>query len=165
MAEPLKFLVDDTLRGLSRKLRMIGFDCLDRNKSSWWAAFARATREQRVIITLLRTLRQPPDVTVWFLETATSNEQVIEVLSRLLPGSPAPEPFSRCLVCNDLLAEIPANDARKSVPPMVAKQQSIFHQCPSCYRIYWKGSHYHKMVSWMKRWHISEKLGLPPEQS
>jgi len=162
MEEPLKFLVDDTLRGLSRKLRMIGYDCVDRSKSSWWAAFARAKLEKRVVITLLKTLRQPLESIVWLLETPTSNEQVIEVLSRIPAGSQAPEPFRRCLVCNEILREIPAIQAKELVPPMVARLQSIFHQCPRCTRIYWQGSHYHKMVLWMRRWQIHEKIGLPP---
>jgi uncharacterized protein with PIN domain len=140
---------------------MIGYDSTDRDGASWWAAFARARQSGQIILTLLKTLRHPPDATIWVLNSENSNEQVQEVLKRIPIEAPPPEPFSRCLVCNVTINDIPADDARKQVPPMVAQQQSIFYQCPKCHRIYWPGSHYHKMVSWMKRWEIYEKLGLP----
>ena len=165
MEEPLKFLVDDTMRGLSKKLRMIGYDTVNRDTASWWVAFARAKSERRIVITLLKTLRQPPDVIIWVLETQNSNEQIQEVLSNIPDESPAPTPFSRCLVCNRLIRQIPADDARKAVPPLVSKQHSTFRQCPDCNRIYWPGSHYHKMRAWMKKWDIYDKLGLPQEGS
>ena len=161
MEKPLRFLVDDTLRGVTKKLRMIGYDTVERGGVSWWAALERAKKDERIVITLHGSLRQPPDVTVWILEAEDTNRQVQEVLSNIPAGFAVPKPLSRCLVCNVLISEIPAEEARKQVPPMVAEQQSSFYQCPQCHRIYWPGSHYHKMIGWLQRWEIPEKLGLP----
>jgi uncharacterized protein with PIN domain len=160
MAEPIKFLVDDTCRGLAKKLRMIGYDTIERDCASWWAALEKAKLQKRTVITLLPTLRQPPDVTIWVLTSFNTNTQVQEVLTKIPPDSPVPEPFSRCLICNQIITEIPAEEARKQVPPLVAAHQSCFFQCPDCHRIYWAGSHYHKMIAWLKRWEIPEKLGI-----
>jgi uncharacterized protein with PIN domain len=139
---------------------MIGYDSEDRDGASWWATFARAKQAGRIIVTLLKTLRKPPNVTIWVLDSENPNAQVQEVLAKIPSGLPPPEPFSRCLVCNVVITEIPADDAKRQVPPMVAQQQSTFSQCPNCHRIYWHGSHYYKMVAWMKRWNVYEKLGL-----
>jgi len=53
--------------------------------------------------------------------------------------------FSRCLLCNDLLKEIPPEEARGKVPDYVLYHQEKFVQCPQCQRVYWKGSHEENM--------------------
>jgi uncharacterized protein with PIN domain len=160
MEYSLKFLVDDTLLGLLKKLRMIGYDSIERAGVSWWGTFSHAKQTDRIIVTLSKTVRHPPDVTVWVLDSDVPNQQVQEVLKRIPRDVSKPEPFSRCLVCNEIISKISADDAKQIVPPMVAQLQTTFYQCPHCRRIYWPGSHYHKMVAWMKRWEIYEKLGL-----
>ena len=151
MEDSLRFLVDDTMRGLLKKLRMVGYDSVARGNMSWWTAFAHAKQGGRIIVTLLKTLRDPPDVTIWVLKSEDPNLQVQEVLKKIPTSAPKPEPFSRCLVCNTAITEISAEDARRQVPPLVVLQHSTFHQCACCQRIYWLGSHYHKMVAWMTR--------------
>jgi uncharacterized protein with PIN domain len=49
--------------------------------------------------------------------------------------------FSRCLLCNILLVEIPREEAEGKVPDFIFYQQKEFFRCPQCLRIYWKGSH------------------------
>ena len=86
MEKPIKFLVDDTVRGVTKKLRMIGYDTVERGGMSWWAALECAKKDERIVVTLHRSLRQPPDVTVWVLETEDTNQQVQEVLTRVPSG-------------------------------------------------------------------------------
>jgi uncharacterized protein with PIN domain len=45
-----------------------------------------------------------------------------------------------------LLAEIGKNNVRDRVPPYVYATQELFHDCPSCGRLYWKGTHRDKMA-------------------
>jgi len=152
MDEPLKFLVDDTLRGLTKKLRMLGYDAVERGGASWWVTMALAKKEQRIILTLIDTLRASPEVTIWVLKSPDTNHQVQEMLTKIPQNIPSPEPLSRCLVCNVLVTEMPTEEAHKLVPPLVASHQSSFFHCPNCHRIYWQGSHYHKMIDWMHKW-------------
>jgi uncharacterized protein with PIN domain len=152
MDEPLKFLVDDTLRGLTKKLRMLGYDAIERGGASWWTAMALAKKEQRIILTLIDDLRVSPEVTIWVIKSENTNQQVQEVITNIPKDCKIPEPLSRCLVCNVLVTEMPVEEARKLVPPLVAEKQSSFYHCPRCHRIYWQGSHYHKMIAWMKKW-------------
>ncbi len=167
MGKQLKFLVDDTLRGLAKKLRMIGYDTVEREGSSWWVALAKAKHEERVVVTLKQDLRTPPDVEMWVVDSEQTNQQVQEILERISPDADSPEPLSRCLVCNQEVEEISAEAARPQVPPLVAQTHSNFCRCPDCGRIYWAGSHFHKIRAWMERWGINEKLGViltsPPD--
>jgi uncharacterized protein with PIN domain len=163
MDKPLKFLVDDTLRGLTKKLRMIGYDTIERGGASWWVTLGTAKQEGRVVVTLHNTLRAPPGVLVWVLQEENTNLQVQEILNKIPPNAVSPQPFSLCLVCNHPIDHMDPENARPLVPPMVAKQQSCFFQCPICQRIYWRGSHYRKMIEWMNRWEVPQKLGLSPD--
>jgi uncharacterized protein with PIN domain len=167
MGKQLRFLVDDTLRGLAKKLRMIGYDTLERGGESWWAVMAKAKQDHRVVVTLQQDLRTPPDVEMWVVETEQTNQQVQEVLDRISSDVDPPEPLSRCLVCNEVVEELAAETARPRVPPMVAQAHSVFCHCPKCGRIYWAGSHFHKIRAWMERWGIDHKLGVslpnPPD--
>jgi uncharacterized protein with PIN domain len=53
--------------------------------------------------------------------------------------------FSRCPVCNELLAEIDRETARSRVPAYVARTHETFRSCPACQRIYWRGTHWQQM--------------------
>jgi len=70
--------------------------------------------------------------------------QLIEVLHRfdLLRSI---SPFTRCLRCNELLRAVEKSQVESKLPPRVREQQIGFKMCPSCNRIYWKGSHHERM--------------------
>jgi uncharacterized protein with PIN domain len=53
--------------------------------------------------------------------------------------------FSRCLLCNVLIVEIPRDEAEGKVPDFILYQQKTFYKCPQCKRIYWQGSHQENM--------------------
>jgi uncharacterized protein with PIN domain len=53
--------------------------------------------------------------------------------------------FSRCLVCNVLLNEMPREEAEGKVPDFIFYQRKEFFRCPQCSRIYWQGSHQDRM--------------------
>lgn len=67
-----------------------------------------------------------------------------EVVQRfqLLPFS---EPFSRCVRCNALLEPVEKANLDCVLPEKVAQLHTDFKRCPSCRRVYWKGSHYERM--------------------
>ena len=69
-------------------------------------------------------------------------------------------PFTRCLECNVPLREISIGEAAPRVPPRIARDFKEFHECPTCGRVYWKGSHYEAMVTRVGR--ILERLGISP---
>ena len=55
------------------------------------------------------------------------------------------EQFTRCLECNQPLVHRRKEEVRELVPPYVFQTQSQYVQCPSCHRIYWRGTHWQRM--------------------
>ena len=53
--------------------------------------------------------------------------------------------FSLCLECNQPLKVVCKKEVKDVVPPHVFQTQSEYMQCPACYRIYWKGTHWEAM--------------------
>ena len=55
-------------------------------------------------------------------------------------------PFTRCIVCNGILGPV----AKENVLPLLEKNTAQyfdeFRQCNHCKRVYWKGSHYKRML-------------------
>ncbi|MCK4698213.1 MAG: hypothetical protein KAT53_07920, partial [Dehalococcoidia bacterium] len=53
--------------------------------------------------------------------------------------------FTLCLECNEPLVPKRKDEVQELVPPYVFKTQSNYYQCPSCQRIYWRGTHWQRM--------------------
>jgi uncharacterized protein with PIN domain len=53
--------------------------------------------------------------------------------------------FSRCLVCNVPLCEVERAAVINRLPAYVLRSHQEFAQCPQCGRVYWPGSHWHRM--------------------
>jgi uncharacterized protein with PIN domain len=70
-------------------------------------------------------------------------EQVEQVLSAF---SVTLHPLTRCSACNEPLAPLAKSDAKNLVPEYVFERHADFLLCPSCGRIYWKGSHVKRMA-------------------
>jgi uncharacterized protein with PIN domain len=50
--------------------------------------------------------------------------------------------FTRCILCNEELADIEKEKVKGKVPEYVFKTQEEFITCPKCNRIYWQGTHW-----------------------
>ena len=59
--------------------------------------------------------------------------------------------FTRCLLDNTLLVTADAA-ALERVPPDVFREDEPLYHCPSCGRIYWRGSHYERMHAKLNAW-------------
>ena len=54
-------------------------------------------------------------------------------------------PFTRCLECNIELQPCEKGEIAQDVPDRVFAIQDQFMQCPTCHRIYWRGTHWQAM--------------------
>ena len=141
-----RFLCDEMLRGLGRRLRAAGYDTViaagglpDR------ALAARCAEEDRVLLTKDRHLAA----------TVTDAAQVV-----LLPKGGIDEaaralriavdidwlhaPFTRCIVDNRPLEAAPPNSATQ-VPERSRAAGGPLQVCPECGRLYWSGGHVRRM--------------------
>jgi uncharacterized protein len=142
----MQFVLDTHLGKLAAHLRMLGFDTFYRNDCPDEELAHISATEQRILLSRDRGLLRRSIVTRGYLvRAAEPREQLIEVCRRFnLYGFIAP--FRRCLDCNSLLQVVPKDLIRDRLPPETRKHYDEFHICPGCNRIYWKGSHYQRMV-------------------
>jgi uncharacterized protein with PIN domain len=144
-----KFVADVHLGRLTRYLRMIGLDVLYKNIFDDDEIVQISLKEKRAILTKDRGILKRNEVThgYWVRNTKVE-EQVNEILKRFDLLNEITE-FSRCLECNELLLQVDKEKITQQLPPKVAKTRNEFYKCPSCKKIYWKGSHYQRMLSFI----------------
>ena len=144
LPQPLRFVLDVHLRKLASLLRLAGFDAVVVEDD---ADIARtAAREQRVVLTrdigLLK--RNVVRLGYWIRHTAPER-QLAEVVERFeLAGQM--EAFTRCLRCNTRLVSADLETVGDRVPLRVRAAFREFSRCPGCARVYWRGSHYERLV-------------------
>ncbi len=139
--EQPRFVADVMLGRLSKWLRIAGFDVLYSNRFNDDELVALSRREDRLLLSRDTRLlvRKVVDRFI-FLESEDIQEQIRQIF-RVTGTSSIPGLLTRCLSCNDLLAEASRESVRDSVPPFVFETQSRFKQCPSCDKVYWAGTH------------------------
>jgi uncharacterized protein with PIN domain len=84
------------------------------------------------------------------LITSDEPEQQIRQVIGSLNLDCQSKPFTICLECNQPLVERSKEDVEDLVPPYVFKTQSQYMQCPTCHRIYWRGTHWQAMTKKLK---------------
>jgi uncharacterized protein len=141
----IRFVLDIHLGRLAAYLRLLGFDSFYRNDFVDEDLARISSAEDRILLTRDRSLLKRAKISYgYFVRESDIRRQVLEVLRRFdLFDSIAP--FRRCLRCNELLQLVPKESIRHKLPPRVERGYDEFHLCPTCGRIYWKGSHYERM--------------------
>jgi len=144
--DDIKFLVDENLLGLLRKLRMLGFDSVSLLSSPDGKLLELASLQHRVLLTQDLELSKSNHVTeIYLVKAIHPREQLVEVLKHF-SLSVFPNALTRCTECNHLLYEVGKETLRGHVSPKTLKLYDEFFACTRCQRIYWKGSHYQSML-------------------
>jgi uncharacterized protein with PIN domain len=138
----IKFLADRMLGKLAKELRMLGYDTIYYQGENAYPLIKLAREEDRVILTRNTKLipKRPEDHIIRVMEDKPPL-QLRELIQKKVISLNEKNLFSRCLLCNILLDEIPREEAEGKVPDFIFYQQREFFRCPQCLRIYWKGSH------------------------
>jgi uncharacterized protein with PIN domain len=145
-----KFLLDVHLGRLAAYLRMLGFDVAYRNSASDLELVRISSKQNRILLTRDRGLLKRSAVThgYWLRET-DSRLQAAEVVRRF-DLARSIHPFSRCIACNEPLHAASEEEIRSRVPPRILASHAEFVTCPGCRRVYWQGTHYHRMRRWIE---------------
>jgi uncharacterized protein with PIN domain len=146
-----KFVADVHLGRLTRYLRMMGFDVSYKINFGDDEIVRISVEERRAILTRDRGILKRNEVTHgYFVRSSKVEEQVKEVLKRFDLQKEIKE-FSRCIECNELLVLIKKELIINQLPRKVAQSQNEFYFCPACNKIFWKGTHYQRMLTFVKR--------------
>jgi uncharacterized protein with PIN domain len=141
-----RFLLDCHLGRLAAHLRMLGFDCLYQNDFDDAHMAEIAGQESRIVLSRdRRLLMRKAIVHGYCLRSLDSFEQLLEVMQRFELANKI-QPFHRCLRCNHPLEPVKKEVILDRLEPLTKKYFDEFHICPNCQQIYWKGSHYDRML-------------------
>ncbi len=155
LIEASRFIVDHNVGKLAKWLRVMGYDTLFFNGSNDSRMIATALAERRVILTRDTQIMQRRVVTKGQLKAVLIKSdrpelqmhQVIETLNLDCQF----RPFTICLECNQTLVVRSKEQVKDLVPPYVFQTQSQYMECPTCQRIYWRGTHWQAMTERLKQ--------------
>lgn len=141
------FILDNHLGKLAKYLRVLGFDALYRNDYKDETLAEIASEEARILLSRDRRLLMRKIIYYGYLvRSLDPYEQLLEVTNRFRLISYL-YPFNRCLRCNYPLESIAKEEIIDRLEPLTKKYYQKFKICPKCSQIYWRGSHYEKMLS------------------
>ena len=141
LREP-RFVADVHLGTLARFLRLLGFDTRYGNDLSDEELAQLTSRQRRILLTRdVGLLKRKAVVRGQWLRSRDP-EQQLEELVEALDLRRAFRPFTRCMMCNGVLAVIARTKVSELVPPRVYRRLRSFKQCRDCARVYWRGTHY-----------------------
>jgi uncharacterized protein with PIN domain len=157
LPEEDRFVLDNHLGRLAYYLRMLGFDGLYRNDYQDEELAAISHQEERILLTRDRRLLMRNQVIYGYLvRSKIPRQQLDEVLHRYdLYGCITP--FRRCMRCNALLQEVSKAEVLERLQPLTRKYFDEFRLCPQCGHVYWKGSHYERMMELIRQ--VSQRQG------
>jgi uncharacterized protein len=147
----LRFICDVHLGKLAKYMRMCGFDVFYSNNLLDHLIIQMSDETKSIILTKNKELfktKQPSRA--YLVKQSDSKMQLFEIIS-YFDLKTSIEPFSRCTKCNLTVQPVDKNSIEKQVPSPVLKMHKSFMKCYGCNRIYWQGSHYMSMLSWISR--------------
>lgn len=145
-----KFVADGHLGRLAAYLRMLGFD-------TWYDCFADdaqlaevSSREHRLLLTRDVGLLKRREVTQGYCVRSHRPHDQLRELSRRFSLRSQCAPFKRCMDCNGPLAPVAKDEVLGLLPPHTRETKDEFSRCLQCRKIYWQGTHYHRMTGWIR---------------
>jgi uncharacterized protein with PIN domain/sulfur carrier protein ThiS len=147
----LAFLLDIHLGKLARYLRIMGFDTAYQNDYDDEKLAQICHTQERTLLTrdrrlLMRNLVQRG----YCVRALEPRQQALEVVQRFQLDAHV-TPFQRCPHCNTPLEPVSKAEVLDRLEPLTKQHFDEFHICPKCGQVYWKGSHYERMLAFIER--------------
>lgn len=154
----MKFFADAMLGKLATWLRILGCDVEYRARIGDDELIGAARASGRLILTRdTRLARRRWARENHFLVLGDRYEAQLRQVVDAFGIDPRAALFTRCVRCNEPLAEAAKESVRDAVPPYVFQTQELFRKCPSCGRIFWPATHGEAM-----RRQLDRILAAPP---
>lgn len=150
----MKFLVDQMLGTLAKWLRLAGIDTYYATQEiSDDDLLEIAKKQKRIIITRDKELHmraKKKDISTLFTKSISLSEQLHLVFQSFPTITNHTNPLTRCSLCNIIIQPIEKEKIKDQVPKRVYEQNTKFWYCPTCKHIYWRGTHYQKILEKIK---------------
>ena len=146
-----RFVVDALLGSLARKLWALGFDAAYYRSGEDTGLIERSVRESRIILTADRSLAaraESKGLSVILIRGDSDKERVRAIATGaeakridLVRGDPL------CSLCGGELRPVKKAEISTEVPPTVWRRHRLFFRCTACGQLYWRGSHWKRLMS------------------
>jgi hypothetical protein len=150
-----KFITDVNVGKLGKWLRLMGYDTLFFDEQDDGLMIKAAIAQGRIILTKDSEFMKRRSISMGrvtaILVSSDRPEQQLSTVINTLKLDKEYKPFTRCLECNAALVNRDRNEVKGSVPERVYEKHEQYMQCPSCGRIYWKGTHWQAMSGNLRR--------------
>lgn len=143
---PPRFLCDQNLGRLARWLRILGFDAAYMKPDSD-GKIREAEASGRIVLTRKTSICRGRSAHLIVHDRVQDQLRQLGCVYDLSQGEGA---LSRCSLCNVPLEETGREEVKGRVPDYVHATRDTFARCPSCRRIYWKGTHYARICDRMR---------------
>lgn len=141
-----KFVLDVHLGRLAAYLRMLGFDTLYQNNYDDPELANISVDEDRILLTSDKKLLMRKIITHgYYVRERQPKKQLMEIISRFNLFN-SQKPFTRCISCNSEIKPVNKEKIINHLLPRTKTFYDEFWQCTNCNKIYWKGSHYQRML-------------------
>jgi uncharacterized protein len=135
------FVLDVHLGTLTRRLRLLGFDCWYRVDADDADLADVAVAEDRILLSRDRSLLMRRVIRHGYLPRSDDpDDQLAEVVRRYGLAERL-APLTRCVRCNALLVRAGLDEVRERVPPRTRVAFRRYARCPGCEQVYWAGAH------------------------
>lgn len=151
------FLLDVHLGGLTRYLRMAGFDCVFENQDYGDELLAEmAHREDWILLTRdINLLKRSKVKYARWIRNFLPELQFHEVVKHYQLYDQF-QPFELCIKCNGHINPVETDLVVDKLPKGITEKINDFKQCEQCQQVYWQGSHYEKIRNILSR---AQQLG------
>lgn len=141
-----RFLVDTSLEGLARRLRILGYDVTVRGNCRLEDLCLAARAAGRVVITT--SVRVPRPCALVHRLVVPREDLAGAVRAVAVEFAADAAPFRRCSRCNGLLEEAPGPESAARASGSIPAEARDVSRCSRCGRWYWHGSHVDRMRRW-----------------
>jgi len=143
-----RFIADVNVGKLAKWLRIMGYDTLFFRDIEDGELVDIALAENRVLLTrdthiMKRKVVTGGEVKAVLIKKDKLQKQLVQVMGET--GIDGQLRFSRCIECNQPLADRDKSDVAELVPPYVYATQHQYMQCVYCGKVYWRGTHWERM--------------------
>jgi len=150
--EQLKFILDVHLGKLAKFLRFAGFDAILLPFLEDHEIVSEAIRQDRIILTRDIGLLKIRDVRYgYWLRSQHPEKQFLEVIHQFQIKRSDFAPWERCSICNNVIKPIGKYAVEGLLKPGTRKHFQEFYQCQNCGKVYWKGSHFERLNTWLQK--------------
>lgn len=145
-----RFVADGHLGRLAAYLRMLGFDCWYHRDADDVLLAGIASAEDRVLLTRDVGLLKRREVGVGYCVRADKPHDQLREVARRFALERLFTPFQRCMECNGQLLSVTKEEVAEALPPHTRETKDVFSRCASCGKVFWRGSHYARMLGWIE---------------